>query len=122
MTAAGSSSGPALCAERSGSLTGMLHRGVAAAHARLRSGGERKERVFDITVADEHEFFANGVLVSNCDSVRMVAYFLACNKKEFAFLRSVIIDRHRGLLDEEDNPVEELEKGYYSLNTAAMYQ
>jgi len=27
-------------------------------------------KTYDITVADEHEFFANGILVSNCDSLR----------------------------------------------------
>jgi len=31
------------------------------------------EPVYDITVADAHEFFANGVLVSNCDALR---YFM----------------------------------------------
>src|SRR5690606_26588434 len=34
---------------------------------------ERHEEVYDLTVEDEHEYFANGILVHNClDSARMV--------------------------------------------------
>jgi len=58
--------------------------------------------------------------IHDTDAVRMIAYFLACNKREFSLLRRLIIDRHRDILEEEENPVEELEKGYYSLDAAAM--
>ena len=34
----------------------------------------RKEDVYDITVEGTHEFFANGILVSNCDAIRYAAY------------------------------------------------
>jgi PBSX family phage terminase large subunit len=34
----------------------------------------RKEDVYDITVEGAHEFFANGILVSNCDAIRYAAY------------------------------------------------
>jgi len=30
--------------------------------------------VYDLTVRDDHHFFANGILVSNCDGVRYVIY------------------------------------------------
>ncbi|NDB84971.1 MAG: hypothetical protein EB127_20055 [Alphaproteobacteria bacterium] len=34
-------------------------------------GPERLEEVYDLTVEDVHEYFANGVLVHNCmDSIR----------------------------------------------------
>jgi len=31
---------------------------------------ERRASVFNLTVEDAHEYFANGILVSNCDALR----------------------------------------------------
>ena len=85
-------------------------------------GGERKRHVYDITVEDEHEFFANRVLVSNCDGPRWIAYFLACNRPEFSDIRKVTIDRHMYLMedDEEDTKIVEMEKGYVSIPPKAL--
>lgn len=39
--------------------------------ARLNPGRKRKiTRVFNLTVEDAHEYFANGILVANCDALR----------------------------------------------------
>ena len=35
---------------------------------------EKKRTVYDITVEDEHEFYADGILVSNCDAIRYGKY------------------------------------------------
>ena len=32
--------------------------------------GNKEETVYNLTVEDAHEFFANGILVHNCDSLR----------------------------------------------------
>jgi hypothetical protein len=36
---------------------------------------KEKEEVFDLTVENEHEFFANGILVHNCDPTSIVAIY-----------------------------------------------
>ena len=36
---------------------------------------KEKERVYDLTIEDEHEFFANGVLVHNCDPTVIEAIY-----------------------------------------------
>ena len=41
-----------------------------------------QERVYDLTVEDEHEYFANGVLVHNCDAMRY-AIFTHLHKPQF---------------------------------------
>jgi phage terminase large subunit len=41
-----------------------------------------QERVYDLTVEDEHEYFANGVLVHNCDAMRY-AIFTHLHKPAF---------------------------------------
>lgn len=44
-----------------------------AQHVSQEDTGETK-KVYDITVKDEHEFYANNVLVSNCDALRYAIY------------------------------------------------
>lgn len=41
----------------------------AHVHVRRRCDG-RYEKVYNLTVQDEHEYYANGILVSNCDALR----------------------------------------------------
>jgi intein/homing endonuclease len=43
---------------------------------------EKSQSVFNLTVEDEHEYYANGILVSNCDALR---YSLVGAKKEQEF-------------------------------------
>lgn len=58
-------------ARRSGSIV-TASRGPALDAARVVSSRRRSGRaeVFNLTVAEAHEYFANGVLVSNCDALR----------------------------------------------------
>jgi hypothetical protein len=41
-----------------------------------------QERVYDLSVEDEHEYFANGILVHNCDAMRY-AIFTHLHKPQF---------------------------------------
>lgn len=41
-----------------------------------------RRTVFNLTVADAHEYFANGVLVSNCDALRYIVGRIRGNKRE----------------------------------------
>lgn len=41
----------------------------AAVYLVQRKIGDQKRSVFNLTVADDHEYFANGILVSNCDAM-----------------------------------------------------
>jgi phage terminase large subunit len=45
----------------------------AVAVSSVRRGGE-KRAVYNLTVRDAHEYFANGILVSNCDAARYAVY------------------------------------------------
>jgi len=49
----------------------------------LEQGEKWEEKVYDIEVEDVHEYFANGVLVHNCDALRyaMFQYHLKIKKK-----------------------------------------
>ena len=49
----------------------------------LEQGEKWEEKVYDIEVEDVHEYFANGVLVHNCDALRyvMFQYHLKLKKK-----------------------------------------
>ena len=40
--------------------------------------------VYNITVEDEHEYFANGILVSNCDSIRYAIHTHHLRNTEFS--------------------------------------
>ena len=83
--------------------------------------GERPKNVavYDISVEDAHEFFANGILVRNCDSVRMLSFFLACNRSELADIRKVTIERRLDLMEEEPK-MEELNQGYVSISPSSF--
>ena len=41
---------------------------------RLESVGSSKEMVYDLEVEDAHEYFANGILVHNCDALRYAVH------------------------------------------------
>lgn len=57
-------------------LTNTLRLDVASTNV-VGSWDSQKENVYTLTVADAHEYFANGVLVSNCDAVRYLCLSLA---------------------------------------------
>jgi hypothetical protein len=58
-------------AARSRSSASSLRRGAPPRVLAVRATG--RARVFNLTVADAHEYVANGVLVSNCDAFRYLA-------------------------------------------------
>jgi hypothetical protein len=88
-----------------------VRQNIARLLARQRLG---EEKVYDLSVEGEHEFFANGVLVSNCDSVRLICFFLACNRRELSDMRRVALDRHLDMM-EEDKSITELNQGFYEV-------
>lgn len=40
--------------------------------------------VYNLTVEEDHEYFANGILVSNCDAERYIIGYLKRGQVEFA--------------------------------------
>jgi terminase large subunit-like protein len=67
----------------SGSLsTNTRAPSIARAHV-LSRREVGKGMVYNLTVAGEHEYFANGVLVSNCDAERYIVGYLRGSKKKF---------------------------------------
>lgn len=60
-----------LCAVRRLSLTDIAKLYAAPNLARLDTDGVN---VYNLTVEDEHEYFANNILVSNCDALRYALY------------------------------------------------
>ena len=83
------------------------------------TGGKSVEKVYDISVEGQHEFIADGILVSNCDGVRMLSYFLASNKRSLRDIRRVTIARHLEMYEEEA-AITELDGGYRELNPEAL--
>jgi hypothetical protein len=51
--------------------------------------------------------------IHDCDSVRLIAFFIACNKREMADIKHLVLDRRLDLI--EDDSVEEMQNGYYVL-------
>jgi hypothetical protein len=59
--------------------------------------------------------------IHDADSVRLICFFLACNRKELADIRHLILDRRLDLLDEEDGEgVAELNNDYISISSSAL--
>jgi phage terminase large subunit-like protein len=67
--------GAALRAKLLSWLTGTQRLKPALTPVRLASGttSKRTSTVYNITVEGEHEYFANGILVANCDAMRYIA-------------------------------------------------
>lgn len=82
-------------------------------------GKEELRHVYDITVEDAHEFFANGVLVSNCDSVRMMCYFICVTERAMLDIKKTTIARHLEYMKNEPM-IEELSDGYAAINPEAV--
>jgi hypothetical protein len=55
------------------------------AHVERNSGG-RIEKVYNLTVKGDHEYFANGLLVSNCDSADYATHRVISSNTEFTDL------------------------------------
>ena len=92
---------------------------ISKSFTTTRKNRTRIKDVYDLSIEGQHEFFANGVLVSNCDPVRMIAFFIACNNSAFKHMKHLILDRRLDLVKEEESKVSELQAGYYSLDPAA---
>lgn len=68
----------------------------------------RREPVYNLTVAGDHEYFANGVLVSNCDALRYAClaidrWFDGEAEKDKPAYEEGTIGEALGLNDEEDD-------------------
>jgi hypothetical protein len=57
--------------------------------------------------------------IHDIDSVRLVCFFLACNKRELSDIKHLILDRKLDLMEEEP-AVDELNQGYFSISSAAL--
>ena len=62
--------GSALSAEPRSGSTSTPRPSVAQRNVRLVSGPTGREAVYSMTVEGEHEYFADGILVCNCDALR----------------------------------------------------
>jgi hypothetical protein len=40
-----------------------------------------EEEVYDLMIEDKHEYFANGILVHNCDAIRYAVHWYKKNGK-----------------------------------------
>lgn len=56
--------------------------------------------------------------VHDTDSVRLVCYFIVCNRRAFADIKRVTIDRHL-MLTEDEPAVKELDRGYLEITPSA---
>jgi len=68
----------------------------AVGHAKLDHGGVGRERVYNINVAEDHVYYANGILVSNCDAEAYSADIV-----QIPFGNDAHTRRH---IDPEDDP------------------
>lgn len=73
---------PALCAGLNLSRTNMHGPNIVPVRVVEMRDVNGLKTVYNLTVADAHEYFANGVLVANCDSVRYIISYLKGGKKE----------------------------------------
>ena len=60
----------ASCVERSSRLIAIAQPSAVRVHVQGFCDGSTEEAVYNLTVADSHEYYANGVLVHNCDALR----------------------------------------------------
>jgi hypothetical protein len=58
--------------------------------------------------------------IHDIDSLRLVAFFLACNRKDFADIRRLTVARHVDLEDEQEDKVREMSGGYVDLSPQAF--
>ena len=63
--------------------------------------------VYNITVEGEHEYFANGILVSNCDSLEYMATYIVAWRREMKDLYAVTmgrrIQKREEMFDEDED-------------------
>jgi len=56
--------------------------------------------------------------IHRCDGVRLIAFFLACNRREFADIRKLTVARRLDI--EEDGDVKEMSSGFYDLSPQVL--
>ena len=54
--------------------------------------------------------------IHDCDSLRMIAFFVACNMREFSDIKHLILDRRLDLTEEQNIGVNEMTQGYYEVS------
>ena len=76
-----------MCAEKVSSAINTPKRNLVLGRVLTVEGCGKAKRVYDLTVEDNHEFFCNGILVSNCiDSLR---YALEATRRA---VKRVVVD------------------------------
>jgi len=58
--------------------------------------------------------------IHDCDTIRMLCWFVACTKVQFLDIRRVTIQRHLEYEKEEEPSVKELDGGYAQINPGAL--
>lgn len=53
--------------------------------------------------------------IHDIDGLRMMCFFIVCNRKEFFNIKHLVLDRKLDLIEEEQTGVEELGAGYYAV-------
>jgi hypothetical protein len=81
MRASMTKSGPALSVVQPSSLTDTLEKKPVPVHVVRVSNGS-PARVYSLGVDSAHEYFANGILVHNCDCLRYILYTLEGAQEE----------------------------------------
>lgn len=89
---------------------------VVPVHAVRKSENDKRQPVYNLTVDGEHEYFANGILVSNCDSIR---YAISSHKygqpptpataPQLNEVDELAKAKHYGLVDDPLQQLKELE-------------
>jgi hypothetical protein len=109
---------PAPFVEKVLRLISIRMSGIAAFLVRRK----RAVGVYDITVEDTHEFFADGILVSNCDGLRYVTAFICMKHKAFRGIRELIIDKRASFRSDSERAVQDLGSGYVQIHPNALYR
>jgi hypothetical protein len=109
---------PVPIAEKITRLISILASGIAAFPVRQKPAAG----VYDIAVEDAHEFFADGILVSNCDGLRYVCSFICMRDKAFRDIRRLVIDKRASFRSDSEKPVQDLGGGYVQIHPNALYR
>lgn len=66
---------------------GLLRQGFVLQNVKENSGGKKiRKNVYNIKVEDASEYFANGILVHNCDALALAAYYFKVKPKHTFYI------------------------------------
>jgi hypothetical protein len=81
-----------------------------------------EQKVYSLSVDDTHEFFADGILVANCDTVRYAASFICMRDRNFRDIRRLILDKRASFRSDSGKPIQDLGDGYVQIHPDALYK